>query len=207
MIIILSNGYAKTYHNPDEEKSISAAIEILRFCGREDKQAERVLYIVENFRDVILNRSPHAMMGDVAVIPTLSRDEDYDPVAQIFNVGSRHDGAQSANHAQDHLHTLGPSMREGFTTMSSGPDCSNMAQNLQYLGPEDMPAGMNTLGDGSQEFDFAFLRAIHLPATTMGMAGMSDRPMAGSSGSYGGYSGGIPDFNQHVPAPYVSQGW
>ncbi|KAH8159573.1 hypothetical protein CIB48_g8678 [Xylaria polymorpha] len=88
-LIVLSNEFASLYHNPDARKSINSAISILRFCAQNDKQAERVSYIVESFDKANEQRPPTAKRlylpgRRTPTLATLSQNSNLDPVGCFF---------------------------------------------------------------------------------------------------------------------------
>lgn len=91
---MLSNEFASLYQNPDAAKSIESAISILRFCSQNDKQAERVLYIVESFdkanrQRALTARKPYLSGRKAPIIATLSQNSGLDPIDSFFHLGSR----------------------------------------------------------------------------------------------------------------------
>ncbi|RYC58363.1 hypothetical protein CHU98_g7846 [Xylaria longipes] len=88
------NEFASLYHNPDARKSINSAISILRFCAQNDKQAERVLYIVESFDRANEQRTPTAKRlylpgRKTPTLATLSQNRSLDPVSYFFRSRNR----------------------------------------------------------------------------------------------------------------------
>ncbi|TRX92632.1 hypothetical protein FHL15_006559 [Xylaria flabelliformis] len=93
-LIVLSNEFASLYHNPDARQSINSAISILRFCAQNDKQAERVSYIVESFDKANEQRTPSAKRlylpgRKTPTLATLSQNSNLDPVGRFFRSRNR----------------------------------------------------------------------------------------------------------------------
>ncbi|KAI1127512.1 fungal-specific transcription factor domain-containing protein [Nemania abortiva] len=93
-LIVLSNEFASLYYNPDARKSIDNAISILRFCSQNDKQAERVSYIVESFDKANEQRTsavkrPYLPGRKTPTLATLSQTAGFDPVGNFFRLGNR----------------------------------------------------------------------------------------------------------------------
>ncbi|KAI0184690.1 fungal-specific transcription factor domain-containing protein [Xylaria flabelliformis] len=93
-LIVLSNEFALLYHNPDARQSINSAISILRFCAQNDKQAERVSYIVESFDKANEQRTPTAKRlylpgRKTPTLATLSQNSSLDPVGRFFRSRNR----------------------------------------------------------------------------------------------------------------------
>ncbi|KAI0486659.1 fungal-specific transcription factor domain-containing protein [Xylaria cf. heliscus] len=93
-LIVLSNEFASLYHNPDARKSIDSAISILRFCAQNDRQAERVSYIVESFDRANEQRPSTAKKlylpgRKTPTLATLSQNSSLDPISYFFRSRNR----------------------------------------------------------------------------------------------------------------------
>ncbi|KAI0388637.1 hypothetical protein F5Y17DRAFT_190133 [Xylariaceae sp. FL0594] len=93
-LIVLSNEFAMLYHNPEARVSINSAIAILRFCAQNDKQAERVLFIVESFDKANEERPSDAKRlllpgRKTPTLATSSQCSNFDPVKYFFRSVNR----------------------------------------------------------------------------------------------------------------------
>ncbi len=92
-LIVLSNEFASLYHNPDAQTSINSAISILRFCSQNDKQAERVSYIVESFNKANEQRTSTKRLyipgRKTPILSTLSQHSDLDVMCHFFRLEQR----------------------------------------------------------------------------------------------------------------------
>lgn len=52
-LVVLSNEFAALYRNPTSTKFVNNAIQIMSFCAQHDPQANRLLFILTSFRDVV----------------------------------------------------------------------------------------------------------------------------------------------------------
>jgi hypothetical protein len=52
-LVLLANDFAELHNHPAAEKSISEAFTIMGYCAEADEQAERLLYIMETFREAV----------------------------------------------------------------------------------------------------------------------------------------------------------
>ncbi|KAJ2896619.1 hypothetical protein MKZ38_005409 [Zalerion maritima] len=59
-LIVLSNEFALLYHNASYGICVANAVSIMRHCSESDPQAERLLYILTTFRDVVMTRTSAA---------------------------------------------------------------------------------------------------------------------------------------------------
>ncbi|KAJ3576961.1 hypothetical protein NPX13_g3545 [Xylaria arbuscula] len=93
-LIVLSNEFASLYHNPDAPTSIDSATSILRFCAQNDKQADRVLYIVDSFNKAneqrtSANKRLYLPGRKPPILPTLSQNRGFDPMCHFFRSEQR----------------------------------------------------------------------------------------------------------------------
>ncbi|KAI1175995.1 fungal-specific transcription factor domain-containing protein [Nemania sp. FL0916] len=168
-LIVLSNEFALLYHNPDARKSIDSAISILRFCSQNDKQAERVSYIVESFDKANEQRTakrPYLPGRKTPVLPTLSQNINFDPIGHFFRSGHRETIAVTTSSAYGPGETVliatDPSSitampiipsamqqpsPEGSVSMNSGITGAGMAQGVDVLSGGDSEFDLDTLWD------------------------------------------------------------
>ncbi|KAF9874032.1 hypothetical protein CkaCkLH20_08404 [Colletotrichum karsti] len=81
-LIVLSNEFASIYPNPTYAASISNTISIMRYCATSDPQANRLLFILTSFRDVVFN-----LQSEQPAMPapqTLSPTSIHDPIGNLF---------------------------------------------------------------------------------------------------------------------------
>lgn len=170
-LIVLSNEFASLYHNPDARKSINSAISILRFCSQNDKQAERVSYIVESFDKANEQRAPTVKRlylpgRKIPTLATFSHTVGFDPVGNFFRLGNREaipipttstfsEEACSATTAPSEMSSMPiipPSMQqpspEGSLSLSSGiTNAGGVAQGIDTLSGGDSEFDLDTLWD------------------------------------------------------------
>ncbi|KAK2004839.1 fungal-specific transcription factor domain-containing protein [Colletotrichum falcatum] len=102
-LIILSNEFAAVYPNPSYQTSISNTIAIMRYCAASDPQANRLLFILTSFRNVVYEvRQKKTEQPAMPAPPTLSPTSTQDPIGTIF---------QSSR----------VSRKNSFATITSGP--------------------------------------------------------------------------------------
>ncbi|OLN94008.1 Filamentous growth regulator 27-like protein 1, partial [Colletotrichum chlorophyti] len=81
-LIILSNEFAAIYPNPTYGTSISNTIAIMRYCAATDPQANRLLFILTSFRNVIYEKE--AEQPAMPAPQTTSPTSTHDPMSTIF---------------------------------------------------------------------------------------------------------------------------
>ncbi|KAI1433592.1 fungal-specific transcription factor domain-containing protein [Xylaria sp. CBS 124048] len=191
-LIVLSNEFASLYHNPDARTSIDSAISILRFCSQNDKQAERVSYIVENFDRANEQRSLAAKRlylpgRKTPIMPTLSQNSSFDAMGHFFRVGHREAFYAATTSAFDDESILAattlPSMPQMIPSIIQEPSPEgSVSMSSGMTTTAGMAPGIDTMGGGDSEFDLDSLwdcwhNAANIPAATV------QHP-----NSFGGYS-------------------
>ncbi|KAJ8132351.1 hypothetical protein O1611_g1267 [Lasiodiplodia mahajangana] len=179
-LIVLSNEFASLYHNPDARKSIDSAISILRFCSQNDKQAERVSYIVESFdraneQRTSADKRPYISGRKTRTLATLSHTTGFDPVGNFFQSGNRETVPVAT------VSTSSDEIALAATVPPSLPSISMIPSSMQQPSPEGsvslssgmttaagMAPGVDTL-NGDSEFDLDTLwdcwqNNSHVPA-------------------------------------------
>lgn len=164
-LIILSNEFASLYHNVDARKSINSAISILKFCSQNDKQAERVSYILESFdqaneRRTSTTKRPYLPGRKTPTLATLSQNRALDPIGNFFRSGNRE--AIPVTTAS----TFGEETVLLSTAPLSMPVLPMIPSSMQQPSPEGsismssgmttaagMAQGVDTLSGGDSEFD------------------------------------------------------
>ncbi|GJC86659.1 fungal specific transcription factor domain-containing protein [Colletotrichum tofieldiae] len=112
-LIILSNEFAAIYPNPSYGTSISNTIAIMRYCATSDPQANRLLFILTSFRNVIYElRQKKPEQPAMPAPPTLSPTATQDPIGTIFR-------------------SSGISRKNSFATVTSGP----LAASVKAMAP------------------------------------------------------------------------
>ncbi|KAI8626934.1 hypothetical protein F5Y19DRAFT_195204 [Xylariaceae sp. FL1651] len=165
-LIVLSNEFALLYHNPDARTSINSVISILRFCAQGDKQAERVLYIVETFDKANLNRPPTAKRlylpgRKIPVLATLSQPGNFDPMSHFFRPVHRGDVTNAAPAFADEpvivsgalppMSSIPPMIPASVQQPS--PDGSVSISSGMATTTAGMAQGVDPLSGGDSEFD------------------------------------------------------
>ncbi|KAI1304395.1 fungal-specific transcription factor domain-containing protein [Xylaria venustula] len=152
-LIVLSNEFATLYHNPDARVSIKSAISILKFCSQNDKQAERVLYIVESFNKANEQRTSKSLYlpgRKIPVLPTLSQNRNFDAMRHFFHL-EQHEAVSTA--------TTSTFNRDTILVASTPHPISAMpiiASTVQQLSPDEsiaMNGGMTTASGMAQAGD------------------------------------------------------
>ncbi|KAI1426072.1 fungal-specific transcription factor domain-containing protein [Xylaria sp. FL1777] len=155
-LIVLSNEFASLYHNPDAQTSISSAISILRFCSQNDKQAERVLYIVESFHKANEQRTSAKRLylpgRKIPILSTLSQNSNFDIMRHFFRL-EQHEAIPAT--------TTSTFSGEAGLVASAAPPISSMPMipsAVQQSSPDEnvsMNGGMTTTAGVAQGVDTA----------------------------------------------------
>ncbi|GAW19142.1 hypothetical protein ANO14919_086260 [Xylariales sp. No.14919] len=159
-LIVLSNEFASLYHNPDARVSINSAISILRFCSQNDKQAERVSYIVESFDKANEQRTSKRLYLPGRKIPTLStlsQNRGLDVMCHFFHLGQREALTTT---------TASKFKEETVLVAAAPPPTTSIPMMPQQPSPDGsvslssgmtttagMAPGVDTLSGGDSEFD------------------------------------------------------
>lgn len=193
-LIVLSNEFASLYHNIDARKSINSAISILKFCSQNDKQAERVSYILETFDQANEQRTsttkrPFLPGRKTPTLATLSQNRCFDPISNFFRSGNRETIPITT------ASTFGEETVLLSTTPLSMPVMPMIPSSMQQPSPEGsismssgmttaagIPPGVDTLSGGDSEFDLDTLwdswhGGPNIPTAV--------HPHSGTLGSYG----------------------
>lgn len=84
-LIVLSNEFSSIYYNPSYEEYVQNAINIMAYCSGTDPQAERLLYILTTFRDVVANRDERLVGQPTRSLPSMAMLRgSNDPIANFF---------------------------------------------------------------------------------------------------------------------------
>ena len=168
---------------------IASAISILRYCAAEDKQAERVSFIVETFDQANVSRPATARRlsipgREVATITTLSQNPLYDPVLNLFRHGSAggrgsgsggSPGRRGREHDRDHSSTVIASsmahLKDRTQSGMGGPALTSISSSMAPLIPTSMSSTLQQQQPSPE--------------------GSSSHSVSLSSGMGGGGSGGI----------------
>ncbi|KAI1115926.1 fungal-specific transcription factor domain-containing protein [Nemania sp. NC0429] len=164
-LIVLSNEFASLYHNMDARKSIDSAISILKFCSQNDKQAERVTYILDSFDQANEQRTPATKRPfipgrKIPALATLSQNRSLDPISNFFRSASR----------EAIPVTTAPTFGEETVLLSTAPPSMPVMpmipSSMQQPSPEGsismgsgmttaagITQGVDTLSGGDSEFD------------------------------------------------------
>ncbi|KAI0014088.1 fungal-specific transcription factor domain-containing protein [Xylariaceae sp. FL0662B] len=166
-LILLSNEFASLYRNPDAGLSIRQAIAILKYCAQGDKQADRVLYIVESFSKANVAWAQQDEMTTlpgrkIPIIPTLSQNSQFDPMSNFFHI-------IKAEHRDPRTDGPPPMKDQPMMAVTTIPPAASlpsmMLTTVQQPSPEGsvslssgmavtMAPGMDPLSGGDTEFDF-----------------------------------------------------
>ncbi|KAI0099672.1 fungal-specific transcription factor domain-containing protein [Nemania sp. FL0031] len=210
-LIVLSNEFASLYHNPDARKSIDSAISILRFCSQNDKQAERVSYIVESFdkaneQRTSTDKRPYLPGRKTPTLATHSHTtaSSFDPIGNFFRSGNQGTipvAIVSTSNDETILVATAPppmptismipsSMQqpspEGSVSLSSGmTTAAGVAQGVDTLNG-DSEFDLDSLWDCWQNSSSNVPTAVHHQSSTFGSYGLghSQVHMAGPSVMY-----------------------
>ncbi|KAI1363682.1 fungal-specific transcription factor domain-containing protein [Xylaria arbuscula] len=192
-LIVLSNEFASLYHNPDAPTSIDSAISILRFCAQNDKQADRVLYIVESFNKAneqrtSANKRLYLPGRKPPILPTLSQNRGFDPMCHFFRPEQRETKPTGTTSAFSGEAVLVPSAPPPPSLIPM------LASAVQQPGPdENMPMGggitTDAMGQGSDHMSAGEAELVDMNSIWSVWNNSSNAPTVhqhppGSFGSY-----------------------
>ncbi|KAK1847021.1 fungal specific transcription factor domain-containing protein [Colletotrichum chrysophilum] len=84
-LIVLSNEFSAIYPNPTYGTSMSSTISIMNYCATSDPQANRLLFILNSFRNVIYElRSKKPEQPAMPIPQTMSPTALHDPIGSLF---------------------------------------------------------------------------------------------------------------------------
>ena len=134
-LVVLSNEFSALYHNPTATTSINNAINIIHYCAQQDPQANRLLFILTSFRDVVVRQqaatTQQATVGPQAQAfiqaPAMSLPHEHgDPIVSTLDGASiSPEGAHSAT-----LPGLMPNQQHANQNNSSSPSSSRPTMNI-----------------------------------------------------------------------------
>ncbi|KAI0816555.1 fungal-specific transcription factor domain-containing protein [Xylaria sp. FL0064] len=160
-LIVLSNEFASLYHNPDARTSITSAISILRFCSQNDKQAERVSYIVESFNKAVEQRPTTKRLyltgRKTPILSTLSQNRSFDPMCHFFRL-EQHDATMTSTFNEETV-LVAPAQQPipSIPLIPSTVQQLSSDENVSMTGGMTTPAGIaqggDTLSGCESEFD------------------------------------------------------
>ncbi|KAI0526254.1 fungal-specific transcription factor domain-containing protein [Xylaria bambusicola] len=158
-LIVLSNEFASLFNNPDARTSIGSAMSILRFCALNDKQADRVLYIVESFNKANEQRTSdnkrlYLPGRKIPILPTLSQNRNFDPMHHFFRLEqgeTKSTNSTSAFNGDAVLVASAPPPIPLIPMIQPGPD-EGVPMGCAIT-TASMPQGSDSLNGGDAEFD------------------------------------------------------
>ncbi|KAF6834287.1 fungal specific transcription factor domain-containing protein [Colletotrichum musicola] len=162
-LIVLSNEFAALYPNPTYGTSISNTISIMNYCATSDPQANRLLFILNSFRNVVYElrqKKPeqHAMPAPQQMSPTSVQD----PISSLFKpsaISRKNSFATNTTAAKamappplsmktEHSFSSAAGPSAGVSPAGSTPGMSHSGGDLSArLGAD------SDMGDGELEFD------------------------------------------------------
>ena len=89
-LIVLSNEFSTLFENPSAASCITNAINTMHYCAQHDPQANRLLFILTSFRDVVVRQNsppqgPHLGSQLPQQHPSRSLvNENVDPIGDLF---------------------------------------------------------------------------------------------------------------------------
>ena len=84
ILVILSNEFAALYENPDYEYCISQTISLTTYCAETDPQAERLLYILKSFRDVVATQKHRSSFQARPMVLVVASSNAFDPISGLY---------------------------------------------------------------------------------------------------------------------------
>lgn len=160
-LIILSNEFASLYNNPDANVAVASCLAIIQYCAENDPQAQRVLYILETFKEVVRSRASTAVPvvsfpnRRIPIITPASSNPQHDPMAHFF----RH--TKYSPEVQQ-LPILAPTIKHERLSISASYQNPTPSSIHQQPSPEDAadasPVGAVTMSasDSIPSQDIAF---------------------------------------------------
>lgn len=155
---MLSNEFAALYPNPTYATSISNTISIMNYCATSDPQANRLLFILNSFRNVVYElrqKKPeqHAMPAPQQMSPTSIQD----PISNLFKPSaiSRKNSFATNTPVAKVMAPPPLSMKTEHSFSSAGVSPAGSTPGMSHSGG-DLSArlgGDSDMGDGELEFD------------------------------------------------------
>lgn len=106
-LIILSNEFFGLFNVESYETRIEHAITIMRYCAETDPQADRLLYILKEFRAVVAEKGQSAIRDSTSFAPKISSTPSatFDPMANLtglYDTLSRSNSTYDASSMGEH---------------------------------------------------------------------------------------------------------
>lgn len=174
-LVVLSNEFASLHQNAGYSTCINQAMNIMKYCSETDPQANRLMYILGTFHDVVASKAPSSagVHDDRSSVTAPSPTNTYDPMANFFL--SSH-GNRSASVLMQSQGPSDLSRRNSVNMMGASPDFGGMSNPLLT------PGGGSVAGDLDAE-------CFHFDALWETWAGpsLADPSAAAAAGLSGGH--------------------
>lgn len=179
-LIMLSNEFFGLFNVENYETSIEHAITIMRYCAETDPQADRLLYILTEFRAVVAEKGQSTRQDPASAAPKISStpSSTFDPMANLTAV---YDNPSSRSHSAYDIAPMGepnlchpsrhnslasmavPALSEASSSHSSvpGSKADSVAVQLSGITP---PHNSNSASMASQNVEF--YRPLPTPGAT-----------------------------------------
>lgn len=86
-LIVLGNEFAGLHPNPDYRNQVAKILTVIEYCAKTDPQADRLLYILTTFNDVVIRRQQH--LAEPGPYPP-SPEETQSTSRSLSNATGRH---------------------------------------------------------------------------------------------------------------------
>ncbi|TEA21141.1 putative transcriptional regulatory protein [Colletotrichum sidae] len=191
-LIVLSNEFAAIYPNPSYVTLISNTISLMNYCARTDPQANRLLFILTSFRNVVYElRSKKPEQPAMPAAQTMSPTAVHDPIGNLFKSTAISRKNSFATNGPTTAKAMAPpplSMKSehSFSTAagpSAGVSPAGSTPSMSQSGGElsARMGGDSDMGDGELDFDqmWAFGAA---PAAHSGSMASNPAGVVGAGG-------------------------
>ena len=164
-LIILGNEFAGLHPNPGYRAHITKILDVTSYCAKTDPQAERLVYILTTFNDVVIRRRQHLAELDQpkGLAYPLSPEETQSSARSLSNAtGRKPSDAAFSDISQQ---------RTSITSISSTVPPVNMAAGATYLGMMTMAPEAPYQGGATNDTS-PLSSHSHSQQTADGMSGM-----------------------------------
>ncbi|KAL0931765.1 fungal specific transcription factor domain-containing protein [Colletotrichum truncatum] len=192
-LIVLSNEFAAIYPNPSYVTSISNTISIMNYCATSDPQANRLLFILTSFRNVIFElRSKKPEQPAMPAPQTMSPTALHDPIGSLFNrAGMSRKNSFATNATSGPSSTTVKAMAPPPLSMKTEHNFSSAAGPSAGVSPAGSTPGMShSGGELSARMGDSDMGDDELPFDSMWAFGAGPGPASGSLTAGTGVPGG-----------------
>lgn len=140
--MLLSNDFSAVYDNPNTTAGITNAIKLMTYCAEVDPLAERLLYILEEFNNVVLSRRAARIIPPIpqaATVYTVANVPSVDFASMLRDTSSTI--SLAGDHADRQPRTLDILLDfQGFATPSMASDQDESSLSLSEENEIDFDA-------------------------------------------------------------------